>query len=115
MTRVKRGVNAHKKREKALKAAKGFRWGRKNKEKLAHEALVHAWDHMFHGRKKRKRDFRGLWNVRIGAAAVEAGMKYSTLINALKKHNVKLDRKILSDLAENEPAIFKAVVEKVRV
>lgn len=114
MTRVKRGVNAHKKREKTLKAAKGFRWGRKNKEKLAHEALVHAWDHMFHGRKKRKRDFRGLWNVRIGAAVQSEGMKYSQFISALKKANIRLDRKVLADLAEHNPEVFKAVTARVK-
>lgn len=114
MTRVKRGVIAHKKRERTLRYVKGFRWGRKSKEKLAHEALVHAWDHAFHGRKKRKRDFRSLWNVKIGAASRVDGLKYSELIAALKTRNIKLNRKMLADLAEHEPATFKAITAKLK-
>ena len=89
MSRVKRGVNAHKKRERLLKYTKGFRWGRKSKERAAKEALLHAWTHAFQGRKNKKRVFRKLWNV-------------------------KIDRKILADLAENEPAVFKKIVEFVK-
>ena len=110
MTRVKRGVIAHKKRKSILKYTKGFRWGRKSKEAAAKEALLHAWDHAFRGRKERKRDFRQLWNVKIGIASRAAGIKYSQLIPALKKAGIKLDRKILADLAENEPKVFEKVV-----
>jgi len=114
MPRVKGGKVAHKRRERLLKYTKGFRWGRKSKERAAKEALLHAWTHAFRGRKEKKRDFRALWNVRINAASRAEGIKYSWLINALKKKGVKLDRKILADLAQNEPAVFKKVVEFVK-
>ncbi len=112
MSRAKGGVRAHKQREKVLKYAKGFKWGRKNKKKLAQEALVHAWSHAFHGRKEKKRNMRALWNVKIDSSL--GSMSYSKFISALKKKNIKLDRKILADLAEHEPKVFKAVLEKVR-
>ena len=114
MTRVKRGVIAHKRREKLLKAAKGFKWGRKNKERMAREALLHAWSHAYTGRKEKKRNFRALWQVRIGAAAHSHGLSYSKLIHGLKQKNVALDRKILADLAEHHPAVFQKVVGTAR-
>ncbi|MBI2623118.1 MAG: 50S ribosomal protein L20 [Candidatus Liptonbacteria bacterium] len=114
MPRVKRGVHAHKRREKTLKYTKGFRWGRKSKERAAKEALLHAWTHMFRGRKQKKRDFRALWNVRVNAAARAEGTTYSKLISALQKKNVELDRKILADLAVQEPAVFKKVIAFTR-
>lgn len=114
MTRVKRGTIAHKKREKLLKYTKGFRWGRKSKERAAKEALLHSWSRAFRGRKEKKRNFRALWNVRINAAARAEGLTYGRFINALKKKNVRLDRKILADLAKNEPAVFKKIVEFVK-
>lgn len=110
MSRVKRGVNANRKRKKILKYTKGFRWGRKSKERAAKEALLHAWTHAFSGRKQKKRDFRTLWNVRINAAARENGTTYSKLINKLKLANIKLDRKILSALAQQEPKVFAKVL-----
>ena len=114
MPRVKRGKNATKKRERLLKYTKGFRWGRKSKERAAKEALLHAWTHAFQGRKEKKRNFRRLWNVRINAAARAEGITYGKLIAALCKKNVKLDRKILADLAQNEPEVFRKVVELVK-
>ncbi|TSC82225.1 MAG: large subunit ribosomal protein L20 [Parcubacteria group bacterium Gr01-1014_19] len=114
MSRVKRGTIAHKKRKALLKYTKGFRWGRKSKEALAKEALLHAWTHAFTGRKEKKRNFRALWTVKIGAASRPLGIKYSQLIPALKKANVKLDRKILADLAENEPKTFEKVIAAVK-
>ena len=114
MPRVKRGTIAHKKRERLLKHTKGFRWGRKAKERAAKEALLHAWSRMFRGRKEKKRVFRRLWNVRINAAARAEGVSYSALIALLKKKNVGLDRKILADLARTEPKIFSKVVEFVK-
>ena len=114
MSRVKRGVTATRHRRKILKYTKGFRWGRKSKERAAKEALLHAWSHAFRGRKEKKRVFRSLWNVKINAAARINGMKYSELINKMKGANVKLDRKILADLALNEPNVFAKVLEKVR-
>ena len=114
MPRVKRGVNANKRRSKVLKNTKGFRWGRKSKERAAKEALLHAWTHAFRGRKEKKRVFRQLWNVKINAAVREEGMNYSKLIAALKKKKIALDRKILADLAEHEPEVFKKVVAAVK-
>ncbi|MEK7506343.1 MAG: 50S ribosomal protein L20 [Patescibacteria group bacterium] len=114
MPRVKRGTVAHKKREKLLKLTKGYRWGRKSKERAAKEALLHGLSRMFKGRKEKKRDYRRLWQVQLGAAAKEHGMKYSQFINALKKKDIKLDRKILADLAQNHPEVFKKIVEAVK-
>ncbi len=114
MTRVKRGTIAHKKREKLLRSTKGFKWGRKSKERAAKEALLHSWSRAFKGRKEKKRVFRTLWNVKINAALRSEGTIYSAFISALKKKNVKLDRKILAELAENEPQIFKKIIEFVK-
>ena len=111
MTRVKRGVVAHKRRERVLAQTKGFRWRRKTNERTASEALVHAWAHAFRGRKQRKRDFRTLWNVKIGAAARENNTTYSKLIASLKKSKINLNRKMLADLAENHPEMFKKLVK----
>jgi len=111
MPRVKRGVIAHKKRERVLKQTKGFKWGRKSKERLAKDALLHAWSHAFRGRKEKKRVFRRLWQTKIGAAAKNEDLKYNELMSYLKKANIKLDRKILADLAEHEPAVFKKIAE----
>src|SRR3972149_1199277 len=114
MTRVKRGKIAHKKREKILKYTKGFRWGRKSKERAAKEALLHAWSRAFRGRKEKKRVYRKLWNVRINAAGRLQGITYSKFIAALKAKKIKLDRKILADLAKNEPEVFAKVIEFVK-
>jgi len=114
MPRVKRGTIANKRRTKVLKHTKGFRWGRKSKERAAKEALLHAWTHAFRGRKEKKRVFRQLWNVKINAAVHEEGMNYGRFIAALKKKKVVLDRKILADLAEHEPEVFKKVVAFVK-
>ena len=113
MTRVKRGKIATKKRREILKHTKGFRWGRKSKERAAKEALLHAWSHAFRGRKEKKRDYRALWQVQINAGARLAGLTYSKLISGLKKQNIIIDRKILADLAKNEPKIFEKIVEKI--
>jgi len=112
MPRVKRGTTTHKRRERVLRHVKGFRWGRKSKERFAKEALLHAWSRAFRGRKEKKRVFRKLWNVQINAGARGEGISYSKLFGALKKKNIKLDRKILADLAKNEPAVFKKIIEK---
>ncbi len=114
MPRVKRGTIQNKKRRAILKHTKGFRWGRKSKEIAAKEALLHAWSRAFRGRKEKKRVFRQTWNVKINAASRSNGMTYSKLIAALKAKKVKLDRKILADLAKNEPEVFAKVVEMVK-
>lgn len=114
MVRVKRGTIAHKRRKKILKYAKGFKWGRKSKERLAKEALLHAWSNAFAGRKLKKRDFRRLWQIKINAATREYGLSYSKFINALKKANIELDRKILAQIAQNHPNVFKKIIETVK-
>ncbi|MDO8442999.1 MAG: 50S ribosomal protein L20 [bacterium] len=114
MPRTKGGIHTAQKRKKILKYTKGFKWDRKTKKRAAMEALLHAWTHAYRGRKQKKRDFRALWNVRINAAARESGMKYSVLINKLKKADILLDRKILADLALNNPKIFAKIIEKVK-
>lgn len=110
MPRVKRGTIANKRRRNVLKHTKGYKWGRKSKERAAKEALLHAWTHAFRGRKEKKRTFRQLWSVKINAAVRAEGVSYSRFIAALKKANIKLDRKILADLAEHEPDVFKKIV-----
>ncbi|PJE51265.1 MAG: 50S ribosomal protein L20 [Candidatus Yanofskybacteria bacterium CG10_big_fil_rev_8_21_14_0_10_36_16] len=111
MPRVKRGTNANKRRKNLLKHAKGFKWGRKNKYRLAKDALYHAWSHQFNSRRKKKGDFRRLWQVQIGAASRELGMPYNKFINGLKKSSIDIDRKILANLAQKDPAIFQRLIE----
>ncbi|HOM33164.1 MAG TPA: 50S ribosomal protein L20 [Candidatus Paceibacterota bacterium] len=114
MVRVKRGVVAHKKREKTLKKTKGFKWGRKSKERAAKEALLHAQSRSFVGRKNKKRDFRQLWQVKIKAAANQLGLKYNEFINLLKKNDIAINRKMLAELAEKQPQIFEAIIKEVK-
>jgi large subunit ribosomal protein L20 len=110
MARVKRGFKARRRRNRVLKQTEGFWGGRKNRWKQAREVLHKSWVYAYIGRRLRKRDFRSLWIIRINAAARPLGISYNRLIHALKKAGIGLDRKILSDLATNEPAAFKAVV-----
>lgn len=114
MTRVKKGVHALKRRRSVLKQTKGMRHGRSTKERQAKEALLHAGNYAFAHRKDKKSHNRKLWNIKINAGARELGMSYSVLIGALKKKNIMLDRKILSDLAENSPATFTKILESVK-
>lgn len=110
MPRVKRGVRANRRRKRLLKHAKGFMWTRKSKFRQAKEGLLHAWSFQFADRKKKKRDFRRLWQIKINAAARENDLTYSKLINQLKKANIELDRKILAYLAEHESEVFKKII-----
>jgi large subunit ribosomal protein L20 len=114
MTRVKRGTIAHKRRKKVIQQAKGFKWGRKSKYKLAKDALKHAWAHAYRDRRRKKRDFRQLWQIKINAACRQEGLTYSQFIDKLKKAKIELDRKILAYLAENQPKVFKKIVEKIK-
>ena len=114
MVRVKRGKIAHKRRKHLLKYAKGFRWGRKAKYRAAKEALMHAWEYAYRDRRTKKREFRALWQIQINAACRQAGISYSKFISGLKKNKIELDRKILSNLAQNHPQIFAKIVEKVK-
>ena len=111
MARIKRAVNAHKKRRKVMKLAKGF-WGAKSKQyRAANEQVKRSLRYAFEGRKQRKRDFRSLWITRINAAARLNGMSYSTFINGLKKQGIEVNRKMLADLAVNDAAGFAQLVE----
>lgn len=101
-----------KRRRKVLKQVKGFRFGRKSKERQAKEAIFHAGVHAFHDRRKKKRNMRKLHQIKINAAARTQGISYSKLIDKLKKANIALDRKILSQLAEKEPLIFSKILEQ---
>ena len=105
---------AHKRRKKVIKQAKGYKWGRKSKYKLAKDAVKHALTHSYVDRKKKKRDFRRLWQIKINAASRKLGVTYSKFINGLKKANIEIDRKILAHLAEKQPEIFKKIVEKIK-
>ncbi len=114
MTRVKKGVHALKRRRSVLKQTKGFRHGRSTKERQAKEALLHAGNYSFAHRKDKKSYNRKLWNIKINAGARELGISYSKFINGLKKKNILLDRKILADLAENQPTVFAKVLENLK-
>ncbi|MGB4253788.1 MAG: 50S ribosomal protein L20 [Minisyncoccales bacterium] len=114
MARVKHAAASKKRKKKVLKEAKGFKWGRKIKYRQAKEALMHAWDYQYRDRRRKKREFRQLWQVKINSAAKEMGLSYSKLINLLKKNNIELDRKILANLAENHPEIFKTIVKEIK-
>lgn len=113
MARVKRGPLKTKKRRKLLKQTKGFKWGRKNKKRQAKEALLHAMKHAFVGRKQKKRDYRRLWQVKINAKVRQKGLKYSEFIHLLKENNINLNRKILADLAQNQPEVFDKIIETI--
>jgi large subunit ribosomal protein L20 len=113
MTRVKRGVIKNKRRKNILSQVKGFRFGRSTKEAAAKEALAHAGAYSFAHRKDKKADARSLWTLRINAAVRPLGMSYSKLIDTMTKKKVGLDRKILSDLAMNNPEVFERVVKSL--
>ena len=114
MARIKRAVNAQKKRRKVMKLAKGY-WGAKSKQyRAATEQVRRSLRYAYIGRRLRKRDFRRLWIVRINAAARINGMSYSQFMGALTKAGIEINRKVLADLAVNYPEAFKAVVAKVK-
>jgi large subunit ribosomal protein L20 len=114
MPRVKGATNALKNRKKTLKRAKGFRNGRSTKERQANEALAHAGNYAFAHRRQKKNDFRRLWTVRLNAAVRQHGLSYSKFIDALKKKNVTLDRKVLSEIAQDSPDVFEKIVDQVK-
>lgn len=110
MSRVKRGPKARKRRKKVLKLASGFRGSRSRCFKMANEAVDKALQYAYRDRKNRKRDFRSLWIARISAMTKANGLSYSQLMKGLKKSEVMLDRKILANLAMDEPAHFSKIV-----
>lgn len=113
MTRVKTGVLKNKKRKNILSQAKGFRFGRSTKLIQAKEALLHAGSYSFAHRKDKKADARRLWTTRINAAVRPFGLSYSKFIDGLKKKNILIDRKILSELAQKNPKTFENIVKSI--
>ena len=115
MARVKGGMGSLKRRRTVLKMVKGYRFGRSTKERAAKEAIFHAGKYAFAHRRDKKNDFRKLWNVRINGALDTMGtsLSYSKLIGALKKANVLINRKMLSELAARSPETFSRVIKKV--
>lgn len=113
MARVKGGVNANKGRKNILKSVKGYRFGRSTKEKLATEAIKHAGRNAFRDRRKKKGNFRGLFTLRMNAALRMHGETYSKFIDKLHKGNVELDRKVLSEIAMENPESFERIISEV--
>ncbi len=114
MTRIKRGVASHQKHKKLLSLTKGYRGTKRKLVKVAKEASLHAGEYAFHGRKRKKIDFRRLWITRISEASKLNGISYSVFMNKLSKKNIELDRKILADLVRNDNDTFKKIVESVK-
>ena len=114
MARVKRAVNAHKKRRSTLEAASGYRGQRSRLYRKAKEQLLHSATYSYRDRKARKGDFRRLWITRINAAARDAGVSYSRLMNALRLSGIDLDRKVLADMAIRDPKVFRHYVELIK-
>ena len=114
MARVKRGVTSRAKHKKVLKAVKG-QWGRrKNTIRVAKQAMEKAMQYAYRDRRNKKRDFKSLWIQRINAGVRAEGLTYARFINGLAKSKIKLDRKVLAELAYNNPEVFKSVVKKVQ-
>lgn len=114
MSRIKRGVTAHRRHRKMVKAAKGFKGMRSTNFRQAKNAVMKSGLHAYVGRKQKKRTFRSLWITRINAACRELGVSYSRFIDGMAKKDVQIDRKVLAQLAVEEPATFKEVVEFVK-
>jgi len=112
MTRVKRGTTSLKHRRNVLKQTKGFRNSPKSKERAATEALLHAYTHSFHDRRKKKGVFRRLWNVKINAGTRPHGISYSVFIDKLTKAKIAINRKMLAELAENHKPAFEAIIQE---
>ena len=109
MPRVKRGTKARRRRNQILKAASGFLGKRSRCHTIAAEAVHHAWMHAYRGRKQKKRDFRSLWITRINAASRNIGQSYSQLAGGLKRADIQLNRKMLSEIAISDPATFREI------
>ena len=114
MPRVRRGFKARHRRKKVLKAAKGYRGGQSNLFKTASISVDRARMFAYRDRRARKRDFRKLWIIRINAAARENGLTYSRLMGGLHKAGIEIDRKILAEMAVNDPAVFSQVASMVK-
>ena len=111
--RVKRGVTSHRRHQKILKLAKGYRGGRSKLIKQAKEAVIHAGVDAYRGRKGKKRDMRSLWIIRINAALRIHNLSYSQFVGRLKSQKIEVNRKILAQIAADNPAIFEQLVKKI--
>jgi large subunit ribosomal protein L20 len=114
MARIKRAINAHKKRRKVLKLAKGYFGAKSRQYRAASEQVARSLRYAYIGRKMRKRDFRRLWITRINAAARLNDTTYSALMCGLKKKNIQINRKMLADIAVNDPAAFATIVKRAQ-
>ena len=114
MARVKRGVTSHARHKKVLKQVSGQYGRRKNTIRIAKQALEKAMQYAYRDRRTKKREFRSLWIQRINAGVRAEGITYSKFINGLNKSGIKLDRKVLADIAYNNPEVFKSIVKKVQ-
>ncbi len=114
MARVKGGITTKRKHKKVLNLAKGYWMTRSKQIKKAKEAVLHAGQYAYDGRKIKKRDMRTLWIVRLNAAVRSFGISYSSFVSKLKEKNVSIDRKILSQMATEQPKMFAKIVEKVK-
>src|SRR5213082_848660 len=114
MARVKRGVTAHARHNKVLELAKGYRGRNSSAYRIALEKVEKALRYAYRDRRRKKRDFRGLWIQRINAGVREHGMTYSQFIAGIKRAGIEIDRKVLSDLAIREPAAFKSLVDQAK-
>ena len=112
--RVKAGTKTKRRHKKVLKLAKGYWMSRSKQFKKAKEAVLHAGQYAYHGRKRKKRDFRRLWIIRLNAAVREHGLTYSGFIRQLNEKKVGLDRKVLAQIAVEQPEIFKKIVESIK-
>jgi len=113
MVRIKGGVQTKRRHKKVLKQAKGFWMTRHKQFKKAKEAVLHAGEYSFRGRKEKKREFRSLWIIRINAALRNLGLTYSRFIPLLSKNKIEIDRKILAKIAVDHPQVFEKIVKEV--
>ena len=114
MARVKNGVTAKAKHKKILKKAKGYYGARSKLFKTAKQAVIKAGQYAYRDRRQRKRQFRALWIARINAASRTQGLSYSNLINGMNKANINIDRKVLADIAVNDPQAFQAIAQQAK-
>ncbi|HSX41394.1 MAG TPA: 50S ribosomal protein L20 [Candidatus Saccharimonadales bacterium] len=112
--RVKRGVTTHKRHKKIRQQTKGMSHMRRASVRMAKQAILKALSYAYRDRRNKKRDFRSLWITRINAAVVAEGISYSKFMGGMKKAGIEVDRKVLAELAVNEPAAFKAIVDQVK-
>ncbi len=111
MVRTTNAKASNKRRKKLLKQTKGFKWGRKSKYRLAKQALMKAWSYAYRDRRNKKRNFRRLWQIQINAACRQSGISYSKFMGNLKSKNIEIDRKVLSQLAQEEPKSFAKITK----